>query len=109
PRFADMIGVKAPKLVVHTLLRCLDPAALAVEVPEPSYHRPEPPLEAPDSIEFLWAGETARHVGTIAHAWLQRIAVDGLDSWNDARIEALAPRVARELAHRGVAPAETGK
>ena len=31
-----------------------------------------------EEIEFSWAGETARHVGTIVHRWLQRIADDEL-------------------------------
>ena len=57
-------------------------------------------------IEFSWAGETARHVGTVVHRWLQRLADDALAGWTPARIEALRPRLARELERRGVRPAE---
>ena len=32
--------------------------------------------DAAGQIEFSWAGETARHVGTVVHRWLQRIAED---------------------------------
>ena len=57
-------------------------------------------------IEFSWAGETARHVGTVVHRWLQRLADDALDGWTPARIETMRPRLARELERRGVRPAE---
>ncbi len=37
------------------------------------------------SIEFSWAGETARHVGIVTHRWLQRItAADGVQAWRNA-------------------------
>jgi ATP-dependent exoDNAse (exonuclease V) beta subunit len=55
------------------------------------------------AVEFSWAGETARHVGTIAHRWLQRIALDGLERWDGARVRALAPAVRTALARRAVA------
>src|SRR3954470_10875956 len=53
-------------------------------------------------IEFSWAGETARHVGTVVHRWLQRIADDALKGWNAARVDALRPRFATELQRRGI-------
>jgi len=40
-------------------------------------------------IEFSWAGETARHIGSIVHRWLQRIAEDGVEKWGKHRIESL--------------------
>lgn len=55
-----------------------------------------------DVIEFSWVGETARHVGSVVHRWMQRIADDGLDGWTRDRIAALKPRLARELERRGV-------
>ena len=57
-------------------------------------------------IEFSWAGETARHVGTVVHRWLQRIAEDGLRGWDAARISSLEKSFGRDLRRRGVAPAE---
>ncbi len=59
-----------------------------------------------DVIEFSWAGETARHVGTVVHRWLQKFADDALEGWTPARIETLRPLLARELERRGVRPAE---
>jgi len=57
-----------------------------------------------EEIEFSWAGETARHVGTIVHRWLQRIADDELRTWDATRIDALASRFAKELERRGIPP-----
>jgi ATP-dependent helicase/nuclease subunit A len=53
-------------------------------------------------IEFSWAGETAKRVGSVVHRWLQRIADDGLRGWDAKHIDALSKRVARELERRGV-------
>jgi ATP-dependent helicase/nuclease subunit A len=43
------------------------PAALALERLPPAFLAAEP-------TEFSWVGETQRHVGTLVHAWLSRIA-----------------------------------
>ncbi|TAN60826.1 DNA helicase UvrD, partial [bacterium] len=54
-----------------------------------TWKRPEPNagilLDAPDEViaagvepEFYWAGEAARHLGTVVHAYLCRVAKDGL-------------------------------
>ncbi len=61
---------------------------------------------AQDDIEYSWAGQTARHVGSVVHRWLQRIAEDEMKSWNPARIGALHESFANELAARGVEEAQ---
>jgi ATP-dependent helicase/nuclease subunit A len=53
-------------------------------------------------IEFSWAGETAKRVGSVVHRWLQRIADDELRGWDVKRVNALAKRFAKELERRGV-------
>jgi ATP-dependent exoDNAse (exonuclease V) beta subunit len=55
-----------------------------------------------ERIEFSWAGETARHVGTVVHRWLQRMAEDELRGWDAKRIDALVKTFHRELQRRGV-------
>jgi ATP-dependent helicase/nuclease subunit A len=67
-----------------------------------------PPAEGREEaqIEFSWAGETARHVGTVVHRWLQRIAEDELRGWDAKRIDALRPRFEIELQRRGVQDSE---
>jgi len=52
-------------------------------------------------IEFSWAGETVRVVGTVVHRWLQQIAV-ALPAWSAGRVRALAPLFEQELAAAGV-------
>ena len=59
-----------------------------------------------EHIEFSWAGETARHVGTVVHRWLQRIAEDALRGWNENRVRSLSTRFSRELERRGLPSAE---
>ena len=36
--------------------------------------------------EFLWAGEEAKQLGTVAHKYLCKMAKDGLGSWTKKRI-----------------------
>ncbi|WP_096526902.1 UvrD-helicase domain-containing protein [Candidatus Nitrosoglobus terrae] len=55
-----------------------------------------------DPIEFNWAGENARHMGTIIHRYLQAMAQEGLEHWNQDRITALEPVLCRDLAGQGI-------
>ncbi|MDA0225494.1 MAG: UvrD-helicase domain-containing protein, partial [Proteobacteria bacterium] len=66
----------------------------------------EVPRGAEEAIEFSWVGETARHVGTVVHRWLQRIAEDAMDGWTAARVEGMRAVFRAELAARGVLEAE---
>src|SRR5712691_3186663 len=61
---------------------------------------------AEDEIEFSWAGETARHIGTVAHRWLQRMADDELRGWDTKRIDSLRKDFLRQLERRGVQASE---
>jgi ATP-dependent exoDNAse (exonuclease V) beta subunit len=80
--------------------------ALPALPPAVQWRAPAADVQDNEVIEFSWAGETARHVGTVVHRWLQRLADDALEGWTPARIETLRPRLARELERRGVSPAE---
>jgi len=62
-----------------------------------------PPL--PDDlppVEFDWASETARHVGTVVHRALQQVGREGLAHWTPQRLQALAPGFRLALARQGV-------
>ena len=61
------------------------------------------PAAATAAIEFSWAGETARRIGTVVHRWLQRIGDDELGGWNADRVQAIAPHIQLELAATGIA------
>ena len=58
------------------------------------------------TIEFDWAGETARHVGTVVHAFLQTIADDGLARWSSEGVVASSALFERELRRLGVSEGE---
>ncbi|MCA2997178.1 MAG: UvrD-helicase domain-containing protein [Rhodocyclaceae bacterium] len=61
------------------------------------------PAEASSpQIDFEWATDIARHVGTAAHTFLQRIASDGLETWDAKRIDASRPLFQKELTRLGV-------
>ena len=90
-----------------TFMRFTPAFALPALPPAALWQAPPAPRQDDEVIEFSWAGETARHVGTVVHRWLQRLADDALEGWTPARIEAMQPRLARELERRGVSPAES--
>jgi ATP-dependent exoDNAse (exonuclease V) beta subunit len=59
-----------------------------------------------EPIEFDWARETARRIGTAAHGLLRRMADEGMERWTRERIAAERPRIERELAQTGLTGAE---
>jgi ATP-dependent exoDNAse (exonuclease V) beta subunit len=87
-------------------LRRLPPAWQPSALPRPVATPGTLPSVEPDSVPFDWAGQTARHVGTLVHRWLERIGNDGLDAWPVQRIDTLAPRLRVALANLGVAEHE---
>jgi ATP-dependent exoDNAse (exonuclease V) beta subunit len=62
-----------------------------------------PPL--PDElppVEFDWASETTRHVGTVVHRALQQIGREGLAQWTPERLDTLLTGFKLALARQGV-------
>jgi ATP-dependent exoDNAse (exonuclease V) beta subunit len=59
-----------------------------------------------EQIEFSWVGETARHIGSVAHRWLQRIAEDEMQGWDRARLEKMREAFRGELGARGIPETE---
>ena len=53
-----------------------------------------------------WEAESARHVGTVTHFYLERIGREGLAAWGKERLAALASAVRRRLGLLGVPQAE---
>ena len=87
-------------------------------LPEP----PEPPdiLRPVEDIEgegahegispvFDWSGEVARHIGTLVHAYFQRISRDGVSLWSSERVLGEKGRMEAMLRGEGLARAEAGK
>jgi len=71
--------------------------------PRVAWTAPADPARARDEIEFSWVGETARHVGSVVHRWLQRIAEDRLAGWDAKRVAALRKTFRDELVACGLA------
>lgn len=67
---------------------------------------PEAILRNAEAIEFSWAGQMARHVGTVVHRWLQRIAEDEMCGWNAQRIQAMRELFKQNLFMDGMSGTE---
>ncbi|GAB4196898.1 MAG: UvrD-helicase domain-containing protein [Wenzhouxiangellaceae bacterium] len=81
----------------------LDWQAAAV-TPAVEWRQAPLPTDA-DSIPFDWAGMRARHLGTVVHAWLERIAEQGLDSWDETVLQQQRDAILRRYTLLGI-PAE---
>lgn len=67
--------------------------------------------EAPSALaevtpQFFAASRVSAHIGTVFHAWMQRIAVEGLSSWSPARLQAESAAIRRALRSAGVLASE---
>jgi ATP-dependent helicase/nuclease subunit A len=93
----------------QTLRRLPADWALPGMPPAAAWTAISPRLRESERIEFSWAGETARKVGSVVHRWLQQIAADALRGWDAGRLEAMAEPFRRELAARGVDEAELAR
>jgi ATP-dependent helicase/nuclease subunit A len=54
--------------------------------------------------EFLWAGTTARHIGTVVHRYLEWIATSGISQWSAERVADCHDQIASALQALGVTP-----
>jgi ATP-dependent exoDNAse (exonuclease V) beta subunit len=78
------------------------------ELPQPVQWRvPQEEEKVRDAaVEFSWAGEAARHVGSVVHRFLQRMAEEGLDAWDGRRINAMDAVLRLALKQEGVSAEE---
>jgi len=60
----------------------------------------------PPIPDFDWAGDTARHVGTLVHRQLEQIATQGLGKWPATRVAETEPAIRLGLRNLGVDAAE---
>jgi ATP-dependent exoDNAse (exonuclease V) beta subunit len=80
-------------------------AELASPLPHITSEAMPEPIQQ-ELVEFDWASETARHIGTLVHRYLQRIAKDGLEKWNRQKITALHNAFGNALQNMGVPESE---
>jgi ATP-dependent exoDNAse (exonuclease V) beta subunit len=57
---------------------------------------------AVEAVSFRWVGDTLRHIGTVIHRMLRRIAEDGVAAWDTARVERQKPAYRSALLELGV-------
>ncbi|MBN8730003.1 MAG: UvrD-helicase domain-containing protein [Acidobacteria bacterium] len=62
--------------------------------------------ETPERHSYEWVGDSLRHVGVVVHAWLTRIAEEGLEQWSASRVRERNPAMRAQLATLGVPPVE---
>lgn len=110
PAFADLAAPPASPSTASTLtlqpLRRL-PADWQAELPtSASDEATILDAVADTSVEFAWAGDTARHVGTLVHRQLERIARQGIDDWPSQRADELHASLRLGLSNLGVAQGE---
>jgi ATP-dependent exoDNAse (exonuclease V) beta subunit len=73
PAAAAAVAV-APGVPLRRLGKDWHPPQVPAAVPLTQLPAAQLPSEPP---EFSWVGETQRHIGTVVHAWLARIALEG--------------------------------
>jgi len=106
PAAAAAAGADGEAVPEQSLRRLASGWSLPAAPPALAWAAPGETARAQDDIEYSWAGETARHVGSVVHRWLQNIAEDELQGWNAARVESLRAGFGNELAARGVEQAQ---
>jgi len=82
--------------------------------PEPPCAFPEDPVRASEASDtrmpvFDWAGAGARRIGTVVHAYLQRIAAEGVPAWEGERVQGERPRMAAMLRGLGLNGSKAGE
>jgi ATP-dependent exoDNAse (exonuclease V) beta subunit len=60
------------------------------------------PDEDADHIEFSWAGEMARHVGTVTHQFLSQLSGGVVADYADVNMQSLLPSIRVALSTQGV-------
>ena len=62
-----------------------------------------------EAVEFSWASETAKHIGSVVHRWLQTIAEEGIGHWPVTRLTAFRAVLAHDLRVLGVPETELAR
>ena len=63
-------------------------------------------LQLDTAIEFEWAGETIKHIGSVVHRFIQYIAEQGLHTWQPERVDNERDNIAIALRQLGVPDVE---
>ncbi len=82
------------------------PADWKIPAPPPSIRQSPGRIEIlePPRVTFEWVGDRLRYAGTALHGFLQRIAREGLDAWDQTTIRSGRNLYRAVLANLGVPP-----
>lgn len=100
PEVVASVAAEAPSR--ELLLRRLPATFVAPAAPEPLRWSAPQRKVVEEEHTFDWAGEVARHVGVVAHSFLECIAMEGLSRWDAKRVAAARPAIAASLLRSGV-------
>ena len=79
-------------------------------VPSPpdfvTWSRAEVKVMQPPQVTFEWVGDVLRHTGTALHGFLQRVAREGLEKWDENAIRSRRGLYRAVLRNLGVPPGE---
>jgi ATP-dependent exoDNAse (exonuclease V) beta subunit len=88
------------------LLRRLPATFVAPQMPEPLQWNSPPRNSSEDEHRFEWVGDLLPRVGVVAHAFLQRIALEGALHWDAKRVLSSRPAISVALSRAGVVRGE---
>ena len=90
-----------------TTIRRLPAAWRVPSAPPPvEWERPKMERAPRPEVAFEWASDRSRYAGAALHGFLQRIAREGLDVWNEAGVRSRRAAYRAVLANLGVPPGE---
>jgi ATP-dependent exoDNAse (exonuclease V) beta subunit len=98
---AAVIAAESSVKRAPMLLRRLPQEYLAPALPAPLEWTHPPRDAAALTHTFAWASDLRRQVGVVAHAYLQRMANDGMENWDAARVLGLRAEIVRALDAEG--------
>jgi ATP-dependent exoDNAse (exonuclease V) beta subunit len=106
PHFAALEAPAPAPAVAATAALFHRLAATSAAIAPPARWTPPPEGRVEERIEFSWVSETAKHIGTVVHRWLQRIAEEEMKGWDGARIASLEKIFSTQLLCLGVPQAD---
>ncbi len=91
------------------LLRRLPATFVVPEMPEPLQWSSPQRKSSEEEHRFEWVGDLLPRIGVVAHAFLQRIALEGVSYWDAKRVLSARPAISAALSRAGVTRGELGQ
>ena len=102
PAEAAAVPERTPQAIERLRVEWTLPAPPPAAVAAP----PAPAQDAQAPVSFRWVGDTLRHVGTVVHQMLRRIATGAGTGWDTARVRQAQAGIRAALVALGVPAAD---